>query len=308
MLDGSVKTVMVDDSKTVGELLVTICSRIGERSHAKLLDVALFLITCLFFFHPLWVSQQFWTHHNTLTLAQSPECSFSWYANRLTGIANTQASLWVTSERFYFPFKIKWILKLKIMFFEIIWFRLPPMTGRFCLSITSITSWRLMGTAYTIILDIAPYLASIHLLKEQVCLLSVGLAKMFVWFFGNVLQMLQYMNPLEYLKKVAFPVLFFSSRKWSPGPSDPACLTLSYVPLFYVLFLLHKNYSGDFNMTFECDLTSGGPSFMASYLMYAPWSGPDLPPWQGFFLSFIPRDSLEYYRPQDERDWWQRSH
>ena len=194
------------------------------------------------------------------------------------------------------------------MFFEIIWFRLPPMTGRFCLSITSITSWRLMGTAYTIILDIAPYLASIHLLKEQVCLLSVGLAKMFVWFFGNVLQMLQYMNPLEYLKKVAFPVLFFSSRKWSPGPSDPACLTLSYVPLFYVLFLLHKNYSGDVNMTFECDLTSGGPSFVASYLMYAPWSGPDLPPWQGFFLSFSPRDSLEYYRPQDERDWWQCSH
>ena len=34
MLDGSVKTVMVDDSKTVGELLVTICSRIGEYSHA----------------------------------------------------------------------------------------------------------------------------------------------------------------------------------------------------------------------------------------------------------------------------------
>lgn len=30
MLDGSVKTVMVDDSKTVGELLVTICSRIGK--------------------------------------------------------------------------------------------------------------------------------------------------------------------------------------------------------------------------------------------------------------------------------------
>lgn len=29
MLDGAVKTVMVDDSKTVGELLVTICSRIG---------------------------------------------------------------------------------------------------------------------------------------------------------------------------------------------------------------------------------------------------------------------------------------
>ena len=30
MLDGAVKTIMVDDSKTVGELLVTICSRIGE--------------------------------------------------------------------------------------------------------------------------------------------------------------------------------------------------------------------------------------------------------------------------------------
>lgn len=29
MLDGAVKTIMVDDSKTVGELLVTICSRIG---------------------------------------------------------------------------------------------------------------------------------------------------------------------------------------------------------------------------------------------------------------------------------------
>lgn len=29
MLDGTIKTVMVDDSKTVGELLVTICSRIG---------------------------------------------------------------------------------------------------------------------------------------------------------------------------------------------------------------------------------------------------------------------------------------
>lgn len=29
MLDGAIKTIMVDDSKTVGELLVTICSRIG---------------------------------------------------------------------------------------------------------------------------------------------------------------------------------------------------------------------------------------------------------------------------------------
>lgn len=31
MLDGAIKTIMVDDSKTVGELLVTICSRIGTR-------------------------------------------------------------------------------------------------------------------------------------------------------------------------------------------------------------------------------------------------------------------------------------
>ena len=30
MLDGAIKTIMVDDSKTVGELLVTICSRIGK--------------------------------------------------------------------------------------------------------------------------------------------------------------------------------------------------------------------------------------------------------------------------------------
>lgn len=29
MLDGAIKTILVDDSKTVGELLVTICSRIG---------------------------------------------------------------------------------------------------------------------------------------------------------------------------------------------------------------------------------------------------------------------------------------
>lgn len=31
MLDGAIKTILVDDSKTVGELLVTICSRIGAR-------------------------------------------------------------------------------------------------------------------------------------------------------------------------------------------------------------------------------------------------------------------------------------
>lgn len=30
MLDGAIKTIMLDDSKTVGELLVTICSRIGS--------------------------------------------------------------------------------------------------------------------------------------------------------------------------------------------------------------------------------------------------------------------------------------
>lgn len=35
MLDGAVKTIMVDDSKTVGELLVTICSRIGIQLLSK---------------------------------------------------------------------------------------------------------------------------------------------------------------------------------------------------------------------------------------------------------------------------------
>ncbi|XP_072517267.1 talin-2a isoform X2 [Salminus brasiliensis] len=35
MLDGAVKTVMVDDSKTVGELLVTICSRIGIANYEE---------------------------------------------------------------------------------------------------------------------------------------------------------------------------------------------------------------------------------------------------------------------------------
>lgn len=34
MLDGAIKTIMVDDSKTVGELLVTICSRIGVELRA----------------------------------------------------------------------------------------------------------------------------------------------------------------------------------------------------------------------------------------------------------------------------------
>lgn len=32
MLDGTVKTVMVDDSKTVTDMLMTICARIGERT------------------------------------------------------------------------------------------------------------------------------------------------------------------------------------------------------------------------------------------------------------------------------------
>ncbi|KAK7913654.1 hypothetical protein WMY93_013865 [Mugilogobius chulae] len=35
MLDGAIKTVMVDDSKTVGELLVTICSRIGITNYEE---------------------------------------------------------------------------------------------------------------------------------------------------------------------------------------------------------------------------------------------------------------------------------
>ncbi|XP_057693600.1 talin-2 isoform X1 [Corythoichthys intestinalis] len=35
MLDGTVKTIMVDDSKTVGELLVTICSRIGITNYEE---------------------------------------------------------------------------------------------------------------------------------------------------------------------------------------------------------------------------------------------------------------------------------
>lgn len=46
------KTVMVDDSKTVGELLVTICSRIGEHSLAEVPVFVSLLITHLFFFSP----------------------------------------------------------------------------------------------------------------------------------------------------------------------------------------------------------------------------------------------------------------
>lgn len=33
MLDGTVKTVMVDDSKIVSDMLMTICARIGELRH-----------------------------------------------------------------------------------------------------------------------------------------------------------------------------------------------------------------------------------------------------------------------------------
>lgn len=32
MLDGTVKTIMVDDSKTVTDMLMTICARIGKGS------------------------------------------------------------------------------------------------------------------------------------------------------------------------------------------------------------------------------------------------------------------------------------
>lgn len=42
MLDGAIKTIMVDDSKTVGELLVTICSRIGVCYSSLLLYLSLF--------------------------------------------------------------------------------------------------------------------------------------------------------------------------------------------------------------------------------------------------------------------------
>lgn len=36
MLDGTVKTVMVDDSKIVSDMLMTICARIGQLCHAQL--------------------------------------------------------------------------------------------------------------------------------------------------------------------------------------------------------------------------------------------------------------------------------
>lgn len=36
MLDGTVKTVMVDDSKIVSDMLMTICARIGQLCHSQL--------------------------------------------------------------------------------------------------------------------------------------------------------------------------------------------------------------------------------------------------------------------------------
>lgn len=41
MLDGTVKTVMVDDSKMVSDMLMTICARIGEHLPAAQLLVLL---------------------------------------------------------------------------------------------------------------------------------------------------------------------------------------------------------------------------------------------------------------------------
>lgn len=46
MLDGAVKTIMVDDSKTVGELLVTICSRIGTWFLLLVLAPCLVIFVC----------------------------------------------------------------------------------------------------------------------------------------------------------------------------------------------------------------------------------------------------------------------
>lgn len=44
MLDGTVKTVMVDDSKIVSDMLMTICARIGQLSlHLHSLPIGWFL-------------------------------------------------------------------------------------------------------------------------------------------------------------------------------------------------------------------------------------------------------------------------
>lgn len=59
MLDGAVKTIMVDDSKTVGELLVTICSRIGTSYLCFLmLPILSVLQICWIWAEPLWTRTQ----------------------------------------------------------------------------------------------------------------------------------------------------------------------------------------------------------------------------------------------------------
>lgn len=59
MLDGAVKTIMVDDSKTVGELLVTICSRIGTSYLCFLvLPILSVLQICWICAEPLWTHTQ----------------------------------------------------------------------------------------------------------------------------------------------------------------------------------------------------------------------------------------------------------
>lgn len=167
-----------------------------------------------------------------------------------------------------------------------------------------------MGPTYTIVLDIAPppcfYLSP---QRTSLSLLSIGLAKMFVWFLVTSYRCCNIWTRLNIWRK--WPFLSYFSHNENEAQVLQTLLVwhcLTFLCSISILFLLLKNYSGDFSMTLECDLPSGGPSFVASYLMHAPWSDPDLPPWQGFFLSFIPRDSLEYYGPQDERDWWQCGH
>lgn len=97
MLDGSVKTVMVDDSKTVGELLVTICSRIGEQPLWNSIFIPL-----------LWVEVTCVTVCRDGHVASLKDACVYFPSNTLhthiyTSLVNTWTSNWVHIRSFYFP-------------------------------------------------------------------------------------------------------------------------------------------------------------------------------------------------------------
>lgn len=132
-----------------------------------------------------------------------------------------------------------------------------------------------MGTAYTIILDIAPHPRPCFYSSPQrnKPILSTGLAKMFICFLVTPYRCCTIWTGLNICGR-KWPFLSYFSHHENEAQVLQTLLVwhcLTSLCSISTLFLhLPKNYSGDFSMTLECDLTSGGPSFVARYMMHAP--------------------------------------